>query len=373
LYSKNGDTLFHRLISDQDCSIDLKIKLIYILSDAGVDINYKNSKTGRTCLHLAVINGQPDLVSCLLQNGADLTITDSANFCAYNFARHLEDKQTSKVIITRMQNFYPTYWIGIDNKDMTIIRRLANSWCNFNVKKNGKLLIEYAAERKFTSALELFLSLEGQMQLCFAVLACNVKKVKLLMKKHKDTLRMDFKNMKENGANIFYYTIKQNNLELFETIFENNKNVLGECITDKQDIDHSIYFTALSSHLSDDCLLYLTPPLRKETMNNELDISLLFYQGKSILRFSIEQNLNINILRILLSSKYSSSELITTKDPQYLTSREYAIREKKIEYSQMIDQIIIDMIMDSSRFRKQLALNGFDFIINDHLKKVNYF
>lgn len=57
----------------------------------------------------------------------------------------------------------PTYWIGIDSMDINVVRKLINSWCKFKIKKNGKYLIDYAKEKKFKSALELFLSLEAQM------------------------------------------------------------------------------------------------------------------------------------------------------------------------------------------------------------------
>lgn len=46
-----------------------------MLSDAGLDINLQNYRE-QTCLHLAVILGQLEIVNCLLQNGADLTIID---------------------------------------------------------------------------------------------------------------------------------------------------------------------------------------------------------------------------------------------------------------------------------------------------------
>lgn len=50
-----------------------------MLSDAGVDINLQNYRE-QTCLHLAVINGLCDVVNCLLQNGADLTIIDQVKY-----------------------------------------------------------------------------------------------------------------------------------------------------------------------------------------------------------------------------------------------------------------------------------------------------
>jgi hypothetical protein len=78
---------------------------------------------------------------------------------------------------------------------MNIIRRLVNSWCKFKVKKNGKTLIEYAKEKKFNKALELFILMETQMDMCYAVLANNLEKVKTILETKGSYLRMDFKNM----------------------------------------------------------------------------------------------------------------------------------------------------------------------------------
>ena len=63
-----------------------KITFIYMLSDAGLDINFQNNRE-QTALHLAVQKGLTEVVSCLLENGSDLTIVDQADFCAYNHAR----------------------------------------------------------------------------------------------------------------------------------------------------------------------------------------------------------------------------------------------------------------------------------------------
>lgn len=85
--------------------------------------------------------------------------------------------------------------LGIENNDMNVIRRLVNSWCKFNVQRHGKTLIEYAIEKKFSPAVELFRSLEAQMDLCFAVMACNVKKVQHIFKNRSSELLLNFKNM----------------------------------------------------------------------------------------------------------------------------------------------------------------------------------
>ncbi len=85
--------------------------------------------------------------------------------------------------------------MGVEKKDMSIVRRLVNSWCKFKVCKEGKSLVEYARECGFTQCLELFASLEHQMDLCFAVLACNVTKCDRFVKNHPTSLKMNFRNM----------------------------------------------------------------------------------------------------------------------------------------------------------------------------------
>lgn len=149
---KNGDNFLHRLVKSL-LSEKSKVKLIFRLCDAGIDVNAQNLVQLQTCLHFAVIEGYPEVVYCLLQNGADLTIVDYQGLCAYNYARRIKDKDLSKSIVSKMQPFYPTYWNGLDNNDMNVIRRLINTWCKFNVKKNGKSLIEYAREKKIQESL----------------------------------------------------------------------------------------------------------------------------------------------------------------------------------------------------------------------------
>jgi ankyrin repeat protein len=78
LHEKNGCNLFHCLIQEELAEA-LKVKFVYILSDAGVDINLKEFCDERTCLHLATMSGLELVVAALLQNGADLTITDKVN------------------------------------------------------------------------------------------------------------------------------------------------------------------------------------------------------------------------------------------------------------------------------------------------------
>ncbi len=74
--------MFHRLVKSKKIKNSLKPKFIYVLSDAGVEINYQNNSK-QTCLHIAVIEGLVEIVLSLLQCGADLTLID--NVISYYF------------------------------------------------------------------------------------------------------------------------------------------------------------------------------------------------------------------------------------------------------------------------------------------------
>ncbi len=257
-----------------------------------------------------------------------------------------------------MKPYYPTYWVVVDNADMNIIRRLVNSWCKFKVKKAGKFLIDYAREKNFTSAVDLFSSLEPQMDLCFSVLACNVAKIKKLIEINKSQLLLNFKNMKENGSTVLSYAIKEKSYELLTLVLDYKPFILSEIELDEKGIDYPIYFTALREKIDLDSIKLLTP---EKINKKQLDISCLFYKGQSVLRYSLEVNVNKNVLEEIMKAKYCSKELITVRDPNFLTCRDYALNNGLNEYVDLIDEITIDYILNYRRLRMQLALNGFDF------------
>ena len=95
-------------------------------------------------------------------------------------------------------------------------------------------------------------------------------------------------------------------------------------------IDYPIYFAAIESNLSKECFEILTPEIYLNDKNttttiatinnnnnnkNQLDISQLYYKGMSILRYAIQVNLDIDILKFLITPKFCSRELITVRDP----------------------------------------------------------
>lgn len=126
-------------------------------------------------------------------------------------------KDVPELLGTWFFEIKPTYWIGVENSDIKIIRSLVNSWCRFNVKKNGKSLVDFAREKKFKGAYSLFKSLESQMvggnrawkssrnhlsqnlddlkELCSAVFALNVPKIEAILGNSDLNLKMNFKNM----------------------------------------------------------------------------------------------------------------------------------------------------------------------------------
>ena len=82
----------------------------------------------------------------------------------------------------------------------------------------------------------------------------------------------------------------------------------------------------------------LTPEINET--NKELNISNLFYKGKSVLRYAIEVDYDPAVLYNILQDKYCSKELLTTRDPENLTAREYALKMGKTHYVELIDKVI---------------------------------
>lgn len=76
-------------------------------------------------------------------------------------------------------------------------------------------------------------------------------------------------------------------------------------------VDYPLYFYGLALNLDHNCLKLITP----EAKDSCLDISQLFYRGKSFLRYSIEIGLDTEILEYLIDLNYCSKELMTVKDP----------------------------------------------------------
>ena len=119
---------------------------------------------------------------------------------------------------------------------------------------------------------------------------------------------------------------------MLKALFTLKPNILTEFIRDESDVnyfillslvliyfailliytkvDYPIYFFALASKLSADCLKQITPEA-----NTICDVSHLFYRGMSFLRYSIEIGVDVDILEYLLDVKYSSRDVLTVKDP----------------------------------------------------------
>ena len=192
------------------------------------------------------------------------------------------------------------------------------------------------------------------------------------------------------------YAIRQNNLELLKLMVNTKNSIINDYCLDELDviiiltkyfilfyknymkkfkIDYPIYFAAIESNLSKECFEILTPEIYLNDKNtttkiatinnnnnkNQLDISQLYYKGMSILRYAIQVNLDVDILKLLITPKFCSRELITVRDPvnnfyylkflflyaimvfflvkEFLTSREYALKNNKKYYAELIDQV----------------------------------
>lgn len=108
----------------------------------------------------------------------------------------------------------------------------------------------------------------------------------------------------------------------------------------------------------------LTPEI-KNLNSSQIDISKLFYRGMSFLRYSMEKSFDIKLIEWLMSAKFCSKELITLKDFNYETCKQFALRIKRNDYCEMLDRITVNYILNDKNLRMQLALNGFDFKQNN--------
>lgn len=79
----------------------------------------------------------------------------------------------------------------------------------------------------------------------------------------------------------------------------------------------------------------------------------------------MEKGFDIKLIEWLMSPKFCSKELITLKDFNYESCKQFALKIGRKDYCEMLDRITINYILNDKNLRMQLALNGFDFKQND--------
>lgn len=350
LPTQNGDNFYHELIKIDVSDVDLIIKCIFILSDMNININHQNIDL-QTCLHLAIKRKLSlKIVNSLLQNGADLTLIDRFGKCSYNYVKYLNDSIYEKEILSLMKAYYPTYSIALCNNDLASCRKLVNSWSKFNGAH-----LKLAKESENEAIYDLFCKLSLQFDVNFAVLACNVNKLRKIELKR---VNLNFKNMHDRFASLKFYIVIQNNVDLIELFAENRQfwTIFNDYMLDKDSYDIPVLFELLKNQKLTKIIKYL---FEKSPLS--IDLSYLRYRGLSILRYMVDLELDLDIFEFLIKLKYYSNELFTLRDPSFKTIFEYCQSNGLYEYLNIIQKIILDDIINNTKFRVQLAYNGFDF------------
>jgi len=361
LKDPRGNSIFHHITSQPAFDPALTCSAIYILCDAGFDVNCENNDS-QTCLHLAVKSSQPyAVVKCLLQNGSDLTKCDKFGLCSYNYVKRMPNQQLADELLQEMKKFYPTYWMAIDKMDITLVRRLVNCWCKFTPE-----VLNYAEEKGFFAAYELMQKLKVQMELCFAVLAHNVDKVAKIIdavgsNNLSKVVNVNFKNMNDRFATLKYYAIAQNSYELVDMLASHLKlNAFNDYMFDEHGDEMPVLFKILSLKLNNRVVKRLFEA--KDCTN--VNLANLRYKGLSLIRYLVEIRLNLELFEFFLHEKWFSYEFYTLKDPDFLTPLEYCESESCDDYLKLLERGIIDAFVNSNTFRQQLVYDGFELCQN---------
>ncbi|CAF0745128.1 unnamed protein product [Brachionus calyciflorus] len=154
-YDKNLDGSFlHYVTQTAQSGDDISWRIVYSLSNAGIDVNMQNSQ-GNTALHLAYMRGYTEIgfefIEALLKIGTDLRIRNNNNKIAQ---KYMEDSEQLKCMY---EAHYPGIWAAIDDSNTIDIQRLSNALVRLNLKKDGIKLEEYAYEKKISNKSELTL------------------------------------------------------------------------------------------------------------------------------------------------------------------------------------------------------------------------
>ncbi|CAF1184841.1 unnamed protein product [Didymodactylos carnosus] len=237
--------------------------------------------------------------------------------------------------------------MAIANHDIGAIRKLVNAWCRLDQLIENKTLLTYAKEKEFHTCLDLLTKIKPTLDMAFAIMGHDAA----------------------NGATLRYYIMQANNLELIKIVLNDKCNNLNELMWDDDGNELPVYFTMFSSsRLSDEVILRLTPKWKEAPYSG--DLSSLRYRGLSFLWFAIQNNVNFNLLKILLSSDYCQNELLSNRNKNNKTIRDWAIDEQNGELLAFIDGIIKDYVINNRTFRNSLIYNGYqiNYILEELLQ-----
>ncbi|XP_014775363.2 uncharacterized protein LOC106872778 [Octopus bimaculoides] len=198
LISEQQDDLFDTLINglvEKPSGVAEATKLVYLLRNAGLNINHPNAKDGSIPLLTYLQNGKEidaNFVEALLRCNADVYAVNQAGINVLDeLTRRKSTLQNN--VKNVFEKYMPGMWNAVENDDLMSVRRLVNQWCRTDIEKNGKTLVQLAIEHGVENMDRLVSEINPSMDLAHGVLADDIILVSEVIESKKP-VNMNFRN-----------------------------------------------------------------------------------------------------------------------------------------------------------------------------------
>lgn len=363
LISEQQDDLFNVLIAgllENPSRVAEATKLVYLLRNAGLNVNQPDVKDGSIALLTYFQNAvkiDAGFVEALLRCNADVYAVNHNGINVLDeLARNKSSLQNNVKEI--FEKYMPGMWNAVENDDLMSVRRLVNQWCRTDIEKNGKTLVQLSIERGVENMDRLVGEINSSMDLAHGVLADDITLVNEVIDSKK-AININFRNGGDRGATPLYYALCNDNKSLTEILLANGAR-LDTSLSDAEGFDFPLLFAVLincnTSPVSPDLIEKVIPD-RPEDLNK------LFYKGQNVLFHSIDYLVPKNIVEVIL--KKGCASLVTAKNKFNLNAREYAAECDATYVVEEIDKAVFRWCFedDNNTNRKLLALHGYQYLV----------
>lgn len=170
--TNGGSTYLHLLMTVAHPACEAAVvPMIYMLSNAGVDVNAEDS-SGHTALHHAIDKELVDCMAALVRVGVDPTTHDYPEVVrAVGSPFELEMADT-------LDKYAPGLWAAVAQNNTALVHMLLNSWCRLSINKNGITLLQFAqGTNKSPELCALIEDCEVSLEFVHATLAGDEKRM----------------------------------------------------------------------------------------------------------------------------------------------------------------------------------------------------
>ncbi|GAB1597567.1 AlphaAlpha-latrotoxin-Lh1a, partial [Argonauta hians] len=363
LISEQQDDLFNILISglvEKPSGVAEATKLVYLLRNAGLNINHPNAKDGSIPLLTYLQNGKEidaNFIEALLRCNADVYAVNQAGI---NVLDELSSKKSTlqNNVKEVFEKYMPGMWNAVENDDLMSVRRLVNQWCRTDIEKNGKTLVQLAIERGIENMDRLVSEINPSMDLAHGVLADDIILVSEIIESKKP-MNMNFRNGGDQGATPIYYALCNNNFKITDLLIAHGAR-LDTTLSDGDEFDIPLLFAVLmkcsTSHISPELIRKIIP-------NKPENLSKLFYRGQNVILHCIDYLVPKEIVEVILEK--GCANLITAKNKFNLNSREYAAECDATYVVEAIDKAVFRWCFESKTDAnfKLLALHEYRYFV----------